>query len=259
MKRLLTLCAILSGGIVLWSGVVAPVNTRAETLSETIADTRTTLALSVPPAAAQAWLPKPWTVAALPKGPFKGANLLVVLIDRLLSLDAEGNPASGGTFRMAVLVTPGRNPDTGKSVPFIIRVYQAHDDPGPYKNGVKAAVHREITQKGSDMEPGTGRDSWQIRNAAGGLLSFEMAYDRAVPKRVKKEANLYSAVDPSIYRIYRYEQVIDVVRSSPSGIDRVQSDRLEVTIPELAKMFDGTEQVVGIARIPWYGRQTFLP
>jgi len=232
---------------------------RAETLSATIADTRTNLALSVDQAAAQEWLPAPWTVAPLPKGPFKGANLLVFFIDRLLHLDAEGKPTSGGTYRMAVLVVPGKNPDTGEVVPFITRVYRAHEDPGPYKNGVKATVRREITQRGADMEPGTGSDFWEIGNAAGGALTFRMDYQRAVPKRVKRDSKLYSAVDPSFYRIYRYEQVIDVVKSVPANIDRVSSHELRVSIPELTKMFDGSEELVGIARIPWYGRQTFLP
>jgi hypothetical protein len=32
-----------------------------------------------------------------------------------------------------------------------------------------------------------------------------------------------------------------------------------VTGLELAKLFDGKEQLVSIAAIPWYTRQTFLP
>jgi len=45
----------------------------------------------------------------------------------------------------------------------------------------------------------------------------------------------------------------------PSGIDRVQSYQLRVAVPELAKLFDGSEQLVSITAIPSYTRQTFLP
>jgi hypothetical protein len=59
--------------------------------------------------------------------------------------------------------------------------------------------------------------------------------------------------------MYRYDQVMDVVKSIPEGIDRVQSYQLRVTMSELRDLFDGSEQLVGIAIIPWYARQTFLP
>jgi hypothetical protein len=39
----------------------------------------------------------------------------------------------------------------------------------------------------------------------------------------------------------------------------VQSYQFRVTVPELSKLFDGTEQLVSIAVLPLYTRQTFLP
>ncbi len=86
-----------------------------------------------------------------------------------------------------------------------------------------------------------------------------MDYQRAVPVRTKGEARPHSNVDPTFFRMYRYDQVMDVVKSIPEGIDRVQSYQLRVTMSELRRLFDGTEQLVGIAVIPWYGRKTFLP
>ena len=50
-----------------------------------------------------------------------------------------------------------------------------------------------------------------------------------------------------------------MVKSEPLGIDRVSKDELKVTIPELASMFDGNEQLLGIAAVPWYQRGTYIP
>jgi hypothetical protein len=86
-----------------------------------------------------------------------------------------------------------------------------------------------------------------------------MNYRRAVPTRSRGEARPHSNIDPTFFRMYRYDQLMDVVKSIPDDIDRVQSHHLRVTIPELRELFNGTEQLVGIALVPWYGRQTFLP
>jgi hypothetical protein len=51
----------------------------------------------------------------------------------------------------------------------------------------------------------------------------------------------------------------DIVKSISAGIDRVQNYQLRVAVPELKKLFDGTEQLVAIGVIPLYVRQIFLP
>ena len=47
--------------------------------------------------------------------------------------------------------------------------------------------------------------------------------------------------------------------SVPGGIARTDSHQLSVSIPELAEMFDGSEEIIAIAITPAYARQTFLP
>ncbi|PYM40419.1 MAG: hypothetical protein DME12_15695 [Candidatus Rokuibacteriota bacterium] len=70
---------------------------------------------------------------------------------------------------------------------------------------------------------------------------------------------VYSSVEPTFFRIYRVEQGLDVARSIPDGVDRVQVFQLRVAVPELAKLFDGTEQVVGVLALPFYLRNVYLP
>ncbi len=53
-----------------------------------------------------------------------------------------------------------------------------------------------------------------------------------------------SPVNPEFFRIYHIDQGVDVVKSIPNGIDRVQHYQLRVTVSELGKLFDGTEQLV---------------
>lgn len=233
--------------------------TAAETLDSSIADTRMTLAFRVTKGAAQEWLPVPWKVSPLADGPFKGANLLVVSIDRLLHQDAKGVFKGGGSYRMVVLVIPGKNPDTGEKAPFVARVYTPHSGPGPYKNSLKTTVRRQVTVGGTNVGAGAGTDEWAVDDGEGGVLEFRVEYQRAVPKRVKQETKMRSTIDPNFFRIYRYEQLMDIVKSMPGGIDRVSRYQFRATIPELEAMFDGAEELVGIAVIPWYTRQTFLP
>jgi hypothetical protein len=259
MKRLISFSVLFIFGIVSVVCVSLTASARAETFVGSNADNRVTVALRVGQAASQAWLPAPWQVEPVPAGPFKGANLLVVFIDRLLNQDPEGKPAAGGTFRLAALYVPAKHPQTGESAPFIIRVFGPHEGSGPYKNSVQTTVRREATLRGANSEPGVGSDLWEVRDGAGGILEFRMDYQRAVPVRTKGEARPHSNVDPTFFRMYRYDQVMDVVKSIPEGIDRVQSYQLRTTMSELRDLFDGSEQLVGIAIIPWYARQTFLP
>ncbi|MBI2973084.1 MAG: hypothetical protein HYY39_04760 [Armatimonadetes bacterium] len=88
-------------------------------------------------------------------------------------------------------------------------------------------------------------------------MELQLQYRRGVPERVMTQGNVRPIVDPSILRIYKVHQLIDVVRSVPQGIDRVLSYQLRVTVPEFADLFDGTEQLVSVTIVPWYVRQVF--
>ena len=104
-----------------------------------------------------------------------------------------------------------------------------------------------------------GSELWEVRETAGGMIGLELQYRGAVPTRAKVEAKPRSPVNPEFFWIYHVDQGVDVVKSSPQGIDRVQHYQLRVTVSELGKLFDGTEQLVSVAVLPWYVRQGFLP
>jgi hypothetical protein len=246
-------------GITCVASVALTAVAQAETLVESSLFFRIYVAFSVDQKAAQEWLPAPWKVSSLPKGPFKDANLFVIFDDRFLNQDAEGKPTMGGTCRLAILVVLAKHPQTGEFSPFIIRAYIPLDGPGAYKNAVKAMVRRGATLQGANLEPGTGTEVWRVWDSAGGVLEFWIDYQRAVPKRVKKEFRARSNVEPDFFRIYQDEHAVDVVKSISAGIDRLQNYQFRVTMSELREMFDGSEQLIGISLNPIWVRQVFLP
>jgi hypothetical protein len=82
---------------------------------------------------------------------------------------------------------------------------------------------------------------------------------RPVPTRAKFEMKPYSAAEPTFHRIYRGDQGVEILKSAPSGIDRLSGYEFRPGIPELEKLFGTNPQLVHVTANPWYIRQVFLP
>jgi hypothetical protein len=233
----------------------------AETLVQSTVETRLTVVLRVAQAELQKLVPAPWQVMSLPGGPLKEANFFMIFIDAFLVQDAQGKPDKGGTNRAVVFGAPTKHTQTSEMAFVVTGGFTPNIDnvPGPYKNYAQATIRREQTHKGANLEAGVGEDFWEVRDARGGSIELRVQYQLALPSRAKAEQKIYSAVEPSFFRIYRLEQATDMLKSIPAGINRMQNYQLRVTVPELSKLFDGTEQLVGISTTPLYVRQVFLP
>lgn len=253
----------LSAVIVVLSAVTAwagPAQAQDElTFLGTNVDERVVVALQADDAAVQAWLPDGWEVAKVGDGPFKDANLMAVFVDRLLQMNAEGETSGGGAFRAMALMVPARGVNTDNTTNMVIRIYSAHEGAGPYKNSAMADVSRTAMSNGSNIGGGNGSETWQVNAASGGTATLTVEYQREVPTPRSEETQVRSSVEPDYYRIYYVNQLVDIVNSSADGIDRAPSHELSVDIPELSELFDGNQKTVGIAVIPSYARQTFLP
>jgi len=96
--RKITFAICILGAILLISAwVLVPAKQAgAETLIGSNVDNRINVYLRVGQAELQGWLPAPWQVTPIPKGPLKETNLIIVFMDRLLDQDAQGKPAGGG-------------------------------------------------------------------------------------------------------------------------------------------------------------------
>ena len=233
----------------------------AQTPVQQNVDNRLVVALRVVPVEAQNWLPAPWQVQPVAAGPYKDANLLLVFIDGWVNLDGDGKPAAAGPGRALAVVVAAKNSKTEEAANYVVRIYAANPQvlPGPYKNSTRAAIEREQARKGSDINSELVNDAWAVRDSSGGAIEFRTRYQRGVPARSKSETKVRGGPDPDFFRIYQVDQGLDVLKSASAGIDRAQDTQLRVTMGELRKLFDGSEQIIAIAAVPWYVRQMALP
>lgn len=242
--------------------VLLPITASAETLVESNVESRLALAFQTQESELQSLLPAPWQVNPVTAGPSKGANLSVIFVQILLSENPEGKPSpSAATARYVVLTVPAKHAQTGEESVFVTRVYMTNTDkiPGPYKNALKATVHREFTQKGENLEPGTGSDNWEMKEAGGGTIEVRFSYLRSTLSRAKWERKIRSSIDPNLYFIYRVDQSSELLRSVPGGVDQLQSYEFHSTVSELSKLLDDSAKLVSITAIPSYILQVSQP
>jgi len=233
----------------------------AENLVQSVVETRLVVMMGVEQVELQKFVPDPWQVIQMGAGPFKGANLVIVFSDWILVQDVQGKPDKGGIARKVMFTVPAKHKQSGEIASVIIHAFTAdiQDVPGPYKNSVQAAIRREQTLKATNMEAGVGEDFWEVKDNRGGSIELRVQYQGAVPSRAKSELKLYSAKEPNFFRIYRIDTATDMVKSVPTGVDRLKNFQFRMAVPELSKMFDGTEQLVGVSVVPLFVRQIFLP
>jgi hypothetical protein len=233
---------------VLVAGLLMTTPVSSEKLVELNYDSRTAVALRVGSAAVQKWLPPGWEVDPVPSGPLKDSNILLMFTNPWLTQNAEGKSTSVPIERRLLILATAKSKHTGESTILVLRSYDANGAglPGSYKSSVAATLHLVQTLKGTGVDPATGTESWEV-HSEGGVIELRLQYQRGVAMRLKQEARPRSAIDPTIVRIYRADQGLDVVRSVPAGIDRVQAYSLRVTLPELRELFDGGEQLIAIA------------
>ena len=245
------------GLMLLAIATAAPAAALAETFVGTNVDNRVTLAFNVDTAAAQAWLPQGWTVDPVAKGALAGTDLLVVFVDHKLGVTPDKKAAKDAIYRGIAFAIPAKHNDESRG--FVVRVYASDAAVNPYKNTVGVTIGRKVSLSGSGNDPDSGSDKWTVDDGKGGTLSFHMSYRAAVPQWSEGESLPYSSIDPDVHRIYRYQQIATVLQSRPAGIDRVEDFAFSTSIAELAPMFDGHEQLIGIINIPWYLRHLYLP
>ncbi len=246
-------------------GVLAAITprARAETQTENIvAEMRTYLYLQVASDAAQSFLPNGWTLSPVTTGAAKDANFVVLFIDRKLALTPDGKPLQAGTNRLLVLIVPSKNVKTGEVANMIVGGYSADPagSPGAYKVYGPGTVSVDRTEHGGDKLGSNVEETWVAKGQDGNELDLRIAFVRGVPALSTFDLHNFSAADPAFYRIYRGEQVVDVLRSVNTGVNRVQTFELKASGKgKLAKAINGSEKIIAINALPFYRRLTFLP
>ncbi|WP_141688112.1 hypothetical protein [Bradyrhizobium paxllaeri] len=230
-----------------------------EKLVGTYGEVRTVLSFKVTESALQKFVPAGWQSNPVGSGPSKGANVLLVLIDAITIQGPDGKPEATG--QGAVLVFLAKKTGTEATAPMVFAgfVSNAGNVPGAYGafELAKATVAR--TTRTDPEGRSSAEESWDFSANDNAGVSVQLQFGHAPTARTKVEARIYSAKMPDFYRIYRIEQAIDVVRSSETGVDRVQKVAFKIKGSNIAPLFDGSEKLVSIASIPWYTRQVSLP
>jgi len=229
----------------------------AETFVGSDADAqRTILGFKVPDAAIRKVLPQGWEPDVAISGPDRDINLYLTFIDRLTAQNAEGRAL--GPLRLVTVTIPAKKMRSETRGFMAFRLYSATASgvPGPYRVAVQADITTERKVRIDPAGTTTVEESWEVRSADADVIQLQVQYVRGSLTPGKTEGRFYSLVEPSFYRIYRSEQLMDVVRESTT--DRVQKIMFKVFAPKLAPLLEGSEQPIGITSVPWYTRQTYL-
>jgi hypothetical protein len=227
-----------------------------DTLRNTTIDTKIQVRLEADRAAVQRRVPAPWQVAPASDAVHRGTNLLLILSEVWLRQQADGSPAPDAVNRHAALLVPALHGESGETAVFMVRMYAAHPAsvPGRFGNSVAATVWRDRHEAGTGLRS-VCTERFVVRPDKGGHLDLRVRYERGIPVRRTWPTAMRSAADPAVRRRYHSEALLDVVRSVPAGIDRVDDYALSVTIPELSDLFDGSERLISLTAVPWFVRR----
>ena len=246
------------------SGVKSPMAARGaassqEKLVGTYGEARTSLAFKMPDATVQELLPSGWLSSPFSAGPAKDANLTVTFMDWLVAQDSDGKPAA--TYRNVGLSVPARQNGTELIVTVAVVGLSSPPGyaPGPYGNFSAAKGIMSRTLRINDEGRSRAEESWDFEGETGDSIRLEIQFVRGIAVRRNAEVRVHSAIKPKFYRIYRTEEAVDVVRSGTERSDRVQRCFFKASGPRLSPLFNGSEQLISIASLPWVSRRVFVP
>ena len=205
----------------------------------------------------QSLMPDGWASIPFPSGPLKGSNLLLVLIDGVLELDAEGKPLDPASRRAAVLVGLGKKEDTVRM--YVLRILTTVPERNPYGVAEGAEIERTKSLSGPANGARLSSDEWRIVSPQGEELVFTLNYTTGRRGWTPGELFPYSAANPDFSRIYRYDQMVDLVVSTALGKPSSGEFSLTISAGELASIFDGAHEITAVMDVPVYVRKVYLP
>lgn len=224
--------------------------------------TRIWLAFLVPPESLQPFLPPDWRVAQIAEPHAQGGNLVMLFNDLLLHRSEEDPGPSMVDLRLGFTTraTNPKAPESDGSTIAQFRMFTANPKSlaEGYRVGfpVLARISREAWLKSVGLDT-TVTESVRVETDQGGV-ELSLQYSRGLPTRRTSERWYRSTNDLSRRTLYQEDELVDVVKSVPLGVDRLQVFQLRVTIPDLARLFNGAELISMIA-IPWHVRRAFAP
>jgi hypothetical protein len=236
--------------------------------SDGIAAARTMLALEGNAAALRRRLPGGWELAPyagddLRGTSMRGANLLVPFHEVYAVRTREGQPAGLPQLSYIAFVSQARDRATGTlaHVHWFSYTEDPAGVPGKYRDARLARITRSQTFTKERLGETRVRETFSAV-ADGGEVHLSLAYQQGGmviwATAEKPNLPLQAASDPTIVRWYQEDQVLNVVRSGPLGVDGVSELSLRVR-GELGDVFDGGERVVAVVIQRPYMRGVYVP
>jgi hypothetical protein len=219
---------------------VMPRSADAETFVGSNVDSRVLIGVGAKASAVQSMMPEGWTSVPFPGGPLKGANFLIVLIDRKVGLDPEGKPMSPSSLRAVAYAGLGKQNEGDAVRLYLFRIHTTNPDSDPYGVAVAAQIERAFALSGAANGERDVNDEWSVALDGGGEMNFAVSFKTGNRSFAPGEAVPYSAENPEFSRIYRYDQVVDLVMSEPIGKSISGDFKLTSSVPEFSAIFDGT-------------------
>jgi hypothetical protein len=238
----------------------APAPATAPAYADFSAESRFQLDLHVPDAALNAYLPQGFTPNVSAQGAAKDANLRAIFVDRVTINGPDGRPVGKGSNRFVYLAAPVKDA-SGANAQLMIGglTEDPADAPGPFGNFLVATTH---TMQRSTSATGSGpildSQDWVFAAASGERLELHIKYERGVANKGNpNETKFYSAKNPSVFQIWRQEQVLDILKNvTTNPPDRVKEFSFKGSGGSFAKLFDGTEKSLSWDNILWVNRAT---
>jgi hypothetical protein len=236
--------------------------------SDGIAAARTMIALEGNATALQRRLPAGWRLAPydgsdLRGRSLKGANMLVPFHEVYAARTRDGSTVALPQVSYVPFLSQARNELTGALAHIHWLTYTEDPTavPGRYRDGRLAQITRSQTFVKERRGETEVRETFSAV-ADGGEIHLSVAYQQGGmlvwATADRPNLPLLAAADPSIERWYQEDQVMNVVRSEPLGIDQVRE--IELTARgDLSDVLDGRERVVAVVIQRPYMRQVYVP
>jgi hypothetical protein len=208
----------------------------------------------------QKLLPAGW-VSNPGSGLLKDANAILVLIEGVAAESQDKDKPILYQGKFAVIALPVKNEKTGEAAVMVVGglVSDPQAAPGAYGVYGTAKINMVRTLRSEDAGPTEVEESWEVSSAEGDKLRFNALYQRGVATRAHVEPKIYAAVKPEFYRIYKVDQVTEIVHSTVDDTKRARKVEVAASGPQFSKLFDGKERLVAVMSIPAYYRQVYLP
>jgi hypothetical protein len=237
--------------------------------SDGIAAARTMIALEASASALQRRLPSGWELFPYAGGDLRGtslrgANMLIPFHEVYAVRSHDGEIAGLPQLSYIAFVSQAREQATGELAHLHWFTYTEDPAgvPGKYDDGALAHITRLQTFSKKRRGETQVRETFSAV-AERGEVHLSLAYESggnlliwASPDR--PNLPLRAARNPNVVRWYQEDQVMNVVRSDPMGVNRVSELTLRVR-GELEDVFDGNEHVVAVVIQRPYMRQVYVP